>query len=226
MGESPVPSPRPGATFGAQTSTTKLGQVSEHTASDTESDDEDGDGELEDPRVDEQFEVFLTPGPPAPNGATDTHPEAGAFALAQSTSTVTNDKSHHSSASTATYKPEEFVHNSHKHEKDQLISFHALPLLSTDLPHTSISVLTSFVRPNDRGKDVLTFTIVVNPGSEKRPWKVEKLYSDVIGLDQRVRANIDRKIAKKVPTLPDGRIWRDHAPVKADQRKVTLCLRT
>ncbi|EIN06173.1 RhoGAP-domain-containing protein [Punctularia strigosozonata HHB-11173 SS5] len=100
--------------------------------------------------------------------------------------------------------------------------YRALPLLLSDLPRTRISVLQSSIRPNERGKDVLNFVIEVAPGSDKEPWKVEKLYSDVLGLDHRVRAAVGRSVSKKIATLPEGKMWRDHAPAKADLRKAAL----
>lgn len=103
-------------------------------------------------------------------------------------------------------------------------TFRSLPLLPNDLPHTTIQVTHSFIRPNDRGKDVLSFIITVNPGHGKETWNVEKLYSDVLTLDARVRANIGKSLGKKLVTLPEGRLWRDHAPAKVDQRKVSLLL--
>ncbi|KAI0047253.1 RhoGAP-domain-containing protein [Auriscalpium vulgare] len=100
--------------------------------------------------------------------------------------------------------------------------FRALPLLPHDLPRTRINVTASTIRPNDRGKDVLSFVVVVAPGSGKEPWAVEKLYSDVLGLDQRVRARYGKNVSKRVPSLPDGKLWKDHAPSKVDQRKSVL----
>ena len=102
-------------------------------------------------------------------------------------------------------------------------AFRALPLLGTDLPQTCISVSHSSIRPNDRGKEVLSFIIVVDPGRGKETWKVEKLYSDVLGLDQRIRASVGKGVGKKIASLPEGKLWRDHAPAKVDQRKVCAC---
>lgn len=99
------------------------------------------------------------------------------------------------------------------------VQFRALPLLAADLPHTKIQVSHSSIRPNDRGKEVLSFVIVVNPGNGKDSWQIEKLYSDVIALDQRVKG-LSRSLARKMPMLPDSKLWRDHAPAKVDQRKV------
>jgi len=103
------------------------------------------------------------------------------------------------------------------------LSFRELPLLSSDLPHTQIVVSHSFVRPNDRGKEVLSFIVFVNPGNGKEGWKVEKMYSDVLSLDQRVRNSVGKGVGKKIGNLPEGKLWKDHAPAKVDQRKVGLC---
>jgi RalA-binding protein 1 len=107
----------------------------------------------------------------------------------------------------------------------ETVAFRALPLLSSDLPHTNITVSHSFVRPNDRGKEVLSFIVFVDPGSGKDGWKVEKMYSDVLGLDQRVRSSVGKGVGKKIANLPEGKLWKDHAPAKVDQRKVGLCPR-
>ncbi|KAF7356794.1 hypothetical protein MVEN_01014700 [Mycena venus] len=101
-------------------------------------------------------------------------------------------------------------------------SFRALPLLSTDLPHTTVTVSHSFVRPNDRGKEVLSFVVYVDPGHNKEGWKVEKMYSDVLALDQRVRNSVGKTVGKKMASLPEGKLWKDHAPAKVDQRKAIL----
>ena len=95
-----------------------------------------------------------------------------------------------------------------------------LSLSVADLPRTLIQVSNSSIRPNDRGKDVLSFIIVVDPGNGRQPWKIEKLYSDVLTLDSRVRAIAGKGLGKKLVSLPEGRLWKDHAPAKVDQRKV------
>ena len=51
---------------------------------------------------------------------------------------------------------------------------------------------------------------------------MEKLYSDVLTLDSRVRASIGKSMGKKLVSLPEGRLWKDHAPAKVDQRKVCI----
>ena len=103
-------------------------------------------------------------------------------------------------------------------------AFRALPLLASDLPYTQIRVSHSSIRPNDRGKDVSSFIVELSPGNGKEGWKVEKLYSDVLALDARVRASVGKGVGKKIASLPEGKLWRDHAPAKVDQRKVHISL--
>ena len=110
--------------------------------------------------------------------------------------------------------------NHHQQSQPVAANFRALPLLSTDLPYTTVTVSHSFVRPNDRGKEVLSFVVHVDPGQGKVGWKVEKMYSDVLGLDQRVRSSVGKGAGKKIASLPEGKLWKDHAPAKVDQRKV------
>src|SRR5258708_3911876 len=81
-------------------------------------------------------------------------------------------------------------------EQESLVQFRALPLLPYDLPYTRISVTNSSIRPNERGKDVLSFVVLVDPGNQKEPYMVEKLYSDVLGLDQRIRSRYGKSIHK------------------------------
>jgi RalA-binding protein 1 len=101
--------------------------------------------------------------------------------------------------------------------------FRQLPLLVSDFPTTRVQVSHSSIRPNDRGKEVLSFVIIVSPGSGKESWKIEKLYSDFISLDQKIRSS-NRNLGKKMPSLPDSKLWRDHAPAKVDQRKASPCV--
>jgi RalA-binding protein 1 len=121
---------------------------------------------------------------------------------------------------TIPHRQDSRLQSSQDQQLPETIAFRALPLLSSDLPHTNITVSHSFVRPNDRGKEVLSFIVFVDPGSGKDGWKVEKMYSDVLGLDQRVRSSVGKGIGKKIANLPEGKLWKDHAPAKVDQRKV------
>ena len=101
------------------------------------------------------------------------------------------------------------------------IEYKAAKLTNDDLAHTVIRVDGSAIRSNDRGKEVLSFLIsVIVKGRE--PWKVEKLYSDVLTLDGRVRVGASKTQGKKIAPLPDNKLFKDNAPAKVDQRKAAL----
>ena len=78
----------------------------------------------------------------------------------------------------------------------------------------------STIRPNDRGKEVVSFTISVSLEGKEPSWKVEKLYSDVLTLDARIRAAVGKTQSKKIGALLENRLFKDNAPAKVDQRKV------
>ncbi len=111
-----------------------------------------------------------------------------------------------------------------QHEMPSVPAFCALPLLSTDLPRTTINVSHSFVEPNDRGKEVLAFVVEVNPGSGKDGWKMKKMYSDVLNLDQRVRNSVGKGVGEKIANSLKGKLWKDCAPANFDQRKVSITI--
>jgi RalA-binding protein 1 len=104
--------------------------------------------------------------------------------------------------------------------------YKATMLTTGDLPYTKVHVEGSNIRPNDRGKEVLSFIILVQTANKE--WRIEKLYSDVLALDGRVRMALDGRIrvaagkshAKKIGTLPDSKLFKDNAPAKVDLRKV------
>ncbi|KAG8967418.1 hypothetical protein FRC03_010034 [Tulasnella sp. 419] len=112
-------------------------------------------------------------------------------------------------------------------------TYRSTRLTSNDLPYTKVRVQGSNIRTNDRGKEVLSFVFAVDPcgvgsnpmrkgGSGKESWLIEKLYSEILALDSNVRSTIGRSGSKKLPSLPDGKLFRDHAPAKVDQRKAVL----
>jgi len=103
--------------------------------------------------------------------------------------------------------------------------FRPLRLVHDDLKYTRINVLYSSIKANDKGKEVISFVVEVDPGNNKEPWKVEKLYSDVLNLDQRVRSSSSRSVQKKMAHLPESKMWKDHAPAKVDQRRVRVACR-
>ncbi|KAG0169711.1 hypothetical protein DFQ28_003408 [Apophysomyces sp. BC1034] len=92
----------------------------------------------------------------------------------------------------------------------------------------SIKLVGSHIKTNDRGKEVISFIISVGKGDEtttsdfEELWRVEKLYSDFLSLDGKLRAQSNRTISNKIGKLPDKALFTTNAPSKADQRKVAL----
>ncbi|KAG9128133.1 hypothetical protein FRC07_004475 [Ceratobasidium sp. 392] len=97
-------------------------------------------------------------------------------------------------------------------------------LTQFDMNTASISVPMSHIRANERGKEVLSFVIEItlDPSVEREGWKIEKLYSDVLALDVKVRQVLGRSALKKIAPLPDQKLFKDNAPSKVDQRKSML----
>ncbi|KAJ3273605.1 hypothetical protein HK104_004253, partial [Borealophlyctis nickersoniae] len=85
-----------------------------------------------------------------------------------------------------------------------------------------IQVVGSHVRVNDKGKDFVGFIISVKDGSGNELWKVEKLYSDFLGLDAKLKAHQPRALVTKIGKLPDKALFNTYAPSKSDQRKIAL----
>ncbi|KAG8684297.1 hypothetical protein FRC09_015479, partial [Ceratobasidium sp. 395] len=97
-------------------------------------------------------------------------------------------------------------------------------LTQFDLTTAFISVPMSHIRANERGKEVLSFVIEISldQSVEREGWKIEKLYSDVLALDVKVRQWLGRSALKKIAPLPDAKLFKDNAPSKVDQRKAML----
>lgn len=94
-------------------------------------------------------------------------------------------------------------------------------LTEIELSSIGIHVKTSTIRPNDRGKEVLSFIVEICP-SGRAGWRIEKLYSNVLTLDGKVRSMTGRPHLKKLASLPDSKLFKDNAPAKVDQRKAQL----
>lgn len=145
---------------------------------------------------------------------------SGTSTKADPTASTTSFRSSDSPSSNSQPKPRHGQKPSFDAPTSVQPHFRQLPLLVSDFPMTRVQVSHSSIRPNDRGKEVLSFVIIVDPGSGKESWKIEKSYSDFISLDQKTRS-ANRNLAKKMPSLPDSKLWRDHAPAKVDQRKAS-----
>lgn len=106
-----------------------------------------------------------------------------------------------------------------------------------------IKVIGSHTFTNDKGKEVIAFTISVRKpadsadpdGPLKELWRVQKLYSDFLALDTQASKMNDlvlslsniaqlkaqgQSVQRQIAKLPDKTFFSTHAPSKVDQRKV------
>lgn len=105
------------------------------------------------------------------------------------------------------------------------------------LSHTKISIPSCGVMTNEYGRDVVRFRITISispPGlpssplptglSQKKQWKVDKLFSDFLALDNSLRKKMGRKETKAlgIPSLPEAKAWKEFSMGKVDQRKARL----
>ncbi|KAN0061423.1 Rho GTPase activating protein [Thecaphora frezii] len=99
-----------------------------------------------------------------------------------------------------------------------------------------LKIVATNYKQLERGKDAISFFITVDilqppsswtnaPVGEETPpsfWTLEKNYSDILGLDARLRQKYGKKTAQRLAPLPDKGLFKDHAPAKVDQRKALL----
>ncbi|KAH8547621.1 hypothetical protein BGW37DRAFT_510215 [Umbelopsis sp. PMI_123] len=97
-----------------------------------------------------------------------------------------------------------------------------------------IKVTGSNITTNEKGKEVVSFIISVGKrldssnGTDtsedemEELWRVEKLYSDFLALDTKIKASEHRAVSSKLGKLPDKALFATHAPSKVDQRKRAL----
>ncbi|KAJ1032567.1 hypothetical protein NDA16_000590 [Ustilago loliicola] len=102
----------------------------------------------------------------------------------------------------------------------------------------SVKIQGTNYRSPDRGKESISFLITVdilhppalwglNSMASREPtpptsWTVEKSYSDIVGLDAKLRSKVGKKASQRLAPLPDKALFKDHAPAKVDQRKALL----
>ncbi|CEP10154.1 hypothetical protein [Parasitella parasitica] len=98
-----------------------------------------------------------------------------------------------------------------------------------NMANLSVKVVGSNIKPNDKGKEVISFILSIgtckddnssDPFEEK--WRVEKLYSDFLTLDSKLKTQRNRAIYNRIAKLPDKALFSNNAPTKVDQRKVAL----
>ncbi|EPB92670.1 RalA-binding protein 1 [Mucor circinelloides 1006PhL] len=96
------------------------------------------------------------------------------------------------------------------------------------MANVCIKVVGSNIKPNDKGKEVVSFILSVGSYKDdvsnefEEKWRVEKLYSDFLTLDSKLKAQRNRAISGRIGKLPDKALFSNNAPTKVDQRKVAL----
>ncbi len=99
-----------------------------------------------------------------------------------------------------------------------------LPLHSTTLPHTKITVLRSFVPPKPVVVVPYKVVIRVDPGNGEDSWDIAKTYGDLVKLDQTLRRILSEKVGESgLGSVPKEKLWSDNAPAKVDHRTVGPC---
>lgn len=110
-----------------------------------------------------------------------------------------------------------------------------IDLVPSLLPLVHPEIINSSIRNIEKQRDVVTFLIrikVADPpeGDHRRAllqpgvptaWLIEKTWNDLLILDQSIKSKNAKANMKRVPGLPDKSLFRDHAPSKVDQRKVS-----
>ncbi|CDU24583.1 related to BEM3-GTPase-activating protein [Sporisorium scitamineum] len=126
-----------------------------------------------------------------------------------------------------------------KRSKDDVKKRVLTPRLDSSLLRVaSVKIQGTNYRSPDRGKESISFLITVDilhpPASwglnsmssgEPTPptsWTIEKSYSDIVGLDAKLRSKVGKKASQRLAPLPDKALFKDHAPAKVDQRKALL----
>ncbi|KAI9140951.1 hypothetical protein BKA69DRAFT_1077387 [Paraphysoderma sedebokerense] len=98
--------------------------------------------------------------------------------------------------------------------------------LRSSLHTATLPVVQSIIRPNHRNKDVASFVMSVRTDStpDSELWCVEKLYSDFIHLDGKIRFQTRQipNVFNRLPRLPDKTLFSTHSPAKSDQRRAAL----
>ncbi|KAI8882577.1 RhoGAP-domain-containing protein [Backusella circina FSU 941] len=90
------------------------------------------------------------------------------------------------------------------------------------MANISIRVVGSNIKSNDKGKEVISFTLAIGAFQDdqfEERWRVEKLYSDFLTLDSKLKS---QRKSGKTGKLPDKALFTTNSPSKVDQRKNAL----
>ncbi|KAF9187433.1 hypothetical protein BGZ51_001280 [Haplosporangium sp. Z 767] len=109
----------------------------------------------------------------------------------------------------------------------------AFHMFNENLEFVSVLVVGSTIKTNDRGKELLTFTVSIGQevqgpdgmyphNEDDELWRTEKQYAEFVNLDSKLRVTQSRNVVNSLPRLPDKSLFSNHAPSKVDARKVAL----
>ncbi|CAO3682229.1 unnamed protein product [Umbelopsis ramanniana] len=114
-------------------------------------------------------------------------------------------------------------------------SFDPSGMSNETLATLSIKVVASKIKANEKDREVLCFIISVGrmlkPSSAdsdssdlqfEELWRVEKLYSDFINLDAKMRAGVLNEKQRPTVKFPEKSLFNTLSPTKVDQRKIAL----
>ena len=123
-------------------------------------------------------------------------------------------------------------------QQAQQQQYKCVPLVPGLLDVLQLDVVTSNIKIGERSRELVIFHIrvavrtsllavddqrrhLIPPGAPKG-WIVEKSWLDVQNIDALVRSKNPKGNLRKIPSLPDKSLFKDHAPSKVDQRKQDL----
>ncbi|CAO3595971.1 unnamed protein product [Absidia cylindrospora] len=89
----------------------------------------------------------------------------------------------------------------------------------------TVKVIGSLLKSNEKGKDVVSFILSVGKHADDRfeeLWRVQKLYSDFLDLDLKLKAQLGGSKMNKMTRLPEKQLFTTRSPNKLDQRRVAL----
>ncbi|ORZ06908.1 hypothetical protein BCR42DRAFT_383630 [Absidia repens] len=95
------------------------------------------------------------------------------------------------------------------------------------LANIMVTILSSNMTTNEKGKDIFSFTISVRkmdsslPQGMEQLWCAEKLFSDFVNLDYLVKSK-HQDLAPRLYRLPDKSLFLSKAPSKVDERKQAM----
>ncbi|CAO3611151.1 unnamed protein product [Cunninghamella blakesleeana] len=102
---------------------------------------------------------------------------------------------------------------------------HQSPNELNSISDVTVKVVGSMLKSNEKGKDVIAFILSVGKHQNNRYeelWRVEKLYSDFLDLDFKLKTQMRRNNVYKMTRLPEKQLFATRSPNKLDQRRIAL----